>query len=78
MHSLESYQYKTISISPEGIRIKGDDVSERLAQLLNNMSNKLGSDKWRIISIIPTMKSEGAVTKILVTFERLFEMKSDS
>jgi len=78
MNSLDSYQYKTISISPEGIRIKGDDVSERLAQLLNNMSNKLGSDKWRIISIIPTMKSEGAVTKILVTFERLFEMKSDS
>ncbi len=77
MNSLNSYQYKTISISPEGIRIKGDDVSERLAQLLNNMSNKLGSDKWRIISIIPTMKSEGAVTKILVTFERLFEMKSD-
>lgn len=77
MNSLDSYQYKTISISPEGIRIKGDDVSERLAQLLNNMSNKLGSDKWRIISIIPTMKSEGAVTKILVTFERLFEMKSD-
>ena len=78
MNSLNSYQYKTISISPDGIRIKGDDVSERLAQLLNNMSNKLGSDKWRIISIIPTMKSEGAVTKILVTFERLFEMKSDS
>ena len=78
MNSLDSYQYKTISISPEGIRIKGDDVSERLAQLLNNMSNKLGSDKWRIISIIPTMKSEGAVTKILVTFERLFEMKIDS
>jgi|TARA_B110000495_G_C22875412_1_gene510536 hypothetical protein len=78
MLSLEFYQYKTISISPEGIRIKGDDVSEKLAQLLNDMSNECGKEKWRIISIIPTMKSEGAVTKILVTFERLFEKESNS
>jgi hypothetical protein len=45
MDNLDSYEYQTISIAPEGIRIKGDDVSEKLADLLNKKSNELGWKK---------------------------------
>ena len=73
MDNLVSYEYQTISISPEGIRIKGDDVSEKLADLLNKKSNELGKKKWRIISILPSLQSEGAVAKLLITLERIIE-----
>lgn len=71
MDNLDSYEYKTISLSPKGIRIKGDDLSGKLAELLNKRSNEFGKKNWRIISILPSLKSEGAVTKLLITFEKL-------
>ena len=67
------YEYKIISVFPEGIRVKGDDVSDKLAVLAENLSNKMASNRWRLISIIPSLKSEGAVAKLLITFERLKE-----
>ncbi|MDG0964379.1 MAG: DUF4177 domain-containing protein [Opitutales bacterium] len=73
MGNQNQFEYKTISISPVGIRIKGDDISEKLAELLNKRSNELTKEKWRLISILPSLKSEGAVAKLLVTFERLVE-----
>jgi len=64
------FEYKTISVSPDGIRVKGDDMSERLSELLNKHFNQYAQSGWRVISLLPTMKSEGAVTKILITLER--------
>ena len=66
----QTFEYKTITVSPDGIRVKGDDISDKIAHLLNVLNNKHGRDRWKLISIIPSMKSEGAVTKLLVTFER--------
>jgi hypothetical protein len=73
MVNQKQFEYKTVSISPVGIRIKGDDISEKLADLLNNRSNELGKKRWRLLSILPSLKSEGAVAKLLVTFERAVE-----
>ena len=47
------YEYKIISVSPEGIRVKGDDVSDKLAKLTENLSNKMAMSKWRMISMVP-------------------------
>ena len=73
MVNQKQFEYKTVSISPVGIRIKGDDISEKLADLLNNRSNELAKKRWRLLSILPSLKSEGAVAKLLVTFERTVE-----
>ena len=64
------FEYKTITISPDGIRVKGDDISSKIADLLNHLCNGHANDGWRVISIVPSLKSEGAVIKMLVTFER--------
>jgi len=66
----ERFEYKTMTVSPDGIRVKGDDISDKIVDLMNDLSNKFGRDHWKLISIVPSMKSEGAVTKLLVTFER--------
>lgn len=70
------YEYKTVSIFPEGMRVKGDDVTEKLTDLLNTICNEYAEDGWRVISIVPSMKSEGAVAKLMVTFERKKEGES--
>ena len=38
------YEYKTVSIFPEGMRVKGDDVTEKLTDLLNTRCNEYAED----------------------------------
>lgn len=64
------YEYKSISLTPDGIRVKGDDLTEKLAEMINEKSNSHSKNGWRLISIIPSLMSEGAVVRLLVTFER--------
>ena len=63
-------EYKTIVLGPEGLRIKGDDNSKNLSVLLEGKLNELGKEGWRAVSIVPSMVSEGAVVKFIVTFEK--------
>ena len=65
-----NYEYKSISLTPDGIRVKGDDITEKLSKMINEESNKYSREGWRLVSIIPSLKSEGAVVRLLVTFER--------
>mgnify|MGYP001309268545 FL=1 len=68
--SSQTFEYKVKILSPEGIRIKGDDLTDKIAQKLEAESNKLGKNGWQIISLVPTVSSEGSVSKLLVTFQR--------
>jgi len=65
-----NYEYKSISLTPDGIRVKGDDITEKLESLMNEKCNHLAKSGWRLISIVPSLKSEGAVVRLLITFER--------
>ena len=62
------YEYKIISVSPEGIRVKGDDVSDKLAKLAENLSNKMAMSRWRMISMVPSLRSEGCRRKAIDYF----------
>lgn len=64
------FEYKVKILSPEGIRVKGDDLTDKIALKLETESNKLGKNGWQIISLVPTVSSEGSVSKLLVTFQR--------
>lgn len=69
-NSIQSFEYVVKIISPEGIRVKGDDLTDKIAKKLDTESNKLGKEGWQIISLVPTVTSEGSVSKLLVTFQR--------
>ena len=68
--SSQSFKYVFKIISQEGIRVKGDDLTDKISQKLETESNKLGKDGWQIISLVPTVTSEGSVSKLLVTFQK--------
>ena len=62
--------YKSIIVSPKGLRIKGDDLSTLLAKSLDEECNKFSDNGWKLVSVLPSLTSQGAVVKLLVTFAR--------
>ena len=60
--------YKTHVISTKGMRIKGDDTSDEIAAELDEKSNNMSRDGWELLSITPSLLSEGVLIKILLTF----------
>lgn len=62
--------YKVEVVECKGIRIKGDDTSYKLAEVLEKRSNSCAKTGWKIHSIIPSLTSEGALLKFLVIYEK--------
>ena len=63
-------KFKTEVVSPKGIRIKGDDHSEEIARLIEERSNALCKDGWRLVNALPAMINEGALYKAILIFEK--------
>ena len=64
------YEYKTCVIYPKGIRVSGDDQSDKLAESLEKESNALGKRGWCLTTVTPTLINGGSVSKLLLTFRR--------
>ena len=64
------YAYKTCVIYPKGLRVSGDDQSDKLAESLEKESNELGKRGWRFTAITPTLINGGSVSKLLLTFRK--------
>jgi len=65
-----SQSYKTVVIGTKGLRIKGDDTSVDLASFIDEESIKMSHQGWKLIAITPSLMSEGALIKVLLTFEK--------
>ena len=60
--------YKTIVVSTRGLRIKGDDTSGELVEVIDIRSNKMSEKGWKLFSVTPSLMSEGALIKLMLTF----------
>jgi hypothetical protein len=58
----------TCVVTTKGLRIKGDDTSLEIASIIDEKSNKMSQDGWELFSITPSLLSEGALIKLLLTF----------
>ena len=63
-----SKSYKTLVVSTKGLRIKGDDTSGELAVIIDQKSNEMSKEGWVLLSITPSLMSEGALIKLMLTF----------
>jgi hypothetical protein len=64
------YAYKTCVIHSKGLRVSGDDQSDKLAESLEKESNELGKRGWRLTAVTPTLINGGSVSKLLLTFRK--------
>ena len=60
--------YKTTVIRAKGIRIKGDDTSSELALEIDEKSNEMCAQGLKLLSVTPSLMSEGALIKVILTF----------
>ena len=60
--------YKTTVIRAKGIRIKGDDTSSELALEIDEKSNEMCAQVFKLLSVTPSLMSEGALIKVILTF----------
>jgi hypothetical protein len=65
-----SLSYKTVVVGTKGLRIKGDDTSAELASFIEEESIKMSHQGWKLIAVTPSLMSEGALIKVLLTFEK--------
>ena len=77
MNSRMNYEYVTHVLGRKGYRISGDDHSEKLAELLQDQSNAIGENGWELISVFPSLISNGAAAKLLATYKRPLSMGSN-
>ena len=64
------YTYKTCVIHPKGLRVSGDDQTDKLAESFEKESNELGKRGWRLTTVTPTLINGGSVSKLLLTFRK--------
>ena len=50
--------YKTIVVSTNGLRIKGDDTSVELSAIIDKRSNEMSEKGWKLLSVTPSLMSE--------------------
>jgi len=63
-----SSSYKTIVVKAKGIRIKGDDTSSELALEIDQKSMQMDKEGYKLLSVTPSLMSEGALIKVMLTF----------
>ena len=56
------------------MRIKGDDTSLEIASIIDEKSNQMCNEGWELFSITPSLLSEGALIKLLLTFVKEVEI----
>ena len=64
------YEYLTKVLGRKGYRISGDDHSDKLAEMVQAMSNELGELGWELVALFPSLMSGGAAAKLLATYKR--------
>lgn len=62
--------YKTCVIEPKGLRVKGDDTSLQIAEILERESNSMLNAGWVVHSLFPSLSSNGAILKLIVLFQQ--------
>ena len=63
-----SISYKTLVIQTKGMRIKGDDTSSELALEIDQKSMEMSKEGFKLLSVTPSLLSEGALIKVMLTF----------
>ena len=64
------YSYKVITVAPAGLRVSGDDQTDKLSELLQKKSNALGEEGWEMVSALPTLSNGGSTSKVMVVYKR--------
>ena len=65
-----SRTYQSIIVSVPGLKIKGDDTSDQLSEMITEISNRHAKGGWKLIQVTPALVRDGALQKVIITMEK--------
>ncbi len=63
-------QYCTKVIETNKMRLKGEDISSDIAEVMETEINTMNHKGWKLFSVTPSLLTEGAIRKLILCFER--------
>ena len=65
-----SRKYQSIIVSIPGLKVKGDDTSSKMSNMIAEVANAQAKQGWKLISITPALVRDGALQKVIITMEK--------
>ena len=65
-----SRKYKSITVKVPGIKVKGDDTSGKMSDMISDLANDHAKQGWELLQITPALIRDGALQKVIITMEK--------
>ena len=62
--------YQSIIVKVPGLKVKGDDTSSKMSDMIAEVTNTQGKEGWKLVQITPALVRDGALQKVIVTMEK--------
>ena len=63
-------KYKSIIVKVPGIKVKGDDTSGKMSDMISDVANDHAKQGWKLLQVIPALIRDGALQKVIITMEK--------
>jgi hypothetical protein len=62
--------YQSVIAKVPGLKVKGDDTSTKMSEMIEEVLNIESSKGWKLVQITPTLVREGSLQKVILTMEK--------
>ena len=62
--------YKSVIVKVPGLKVKGDDTSAKMSEMIEEVLNNESSKGWKLMQITPALVREGYLQKVILTMEK--------
>ena len=65
-----SATYRSIIVKVPGLKVKGDDTSLKMSEMIEETANLESLKGWNLIQITPALVRDGSLQKVILTMVR--------
>ena len=65
-----SATYRSIIVKVPGLKVKGDDTSLKMSEMIEETANLESLNGWKLIQITPALVRDGSLQKVILTMVR--------
>ena len=65
-----SLTYQSITVKVPGLKVKGDDTSSKMSEMISEIANDKAKKGWKLVQITPALVRDGALQKVILTMEK--------
>ena len=62
--------YQSITVKVPGLKVKGDDTSSKMSEMISEIANDEAKKGWKLVQITPALVRDGALQKVILTMEK--------